>query len=230
MALGLALLVILFVSAFGMGSPPTIGNAAPASASRLLPQGPPASLLIARYGDLGIQLPVNENNLTAIGYHGAGEDAFPLTPVGRQLNEGFFSRVFHRIFGGGGGKVGYYRLGGGSGPSTGAVDVGAAPGIDVYSPVEGTVVGLRDYVVDGRQYGSVIEIQPRSEPSVVVWVTHVRADPLLRVGTTLSSSTSKIGTVVDLSKVERQALARYTQDAGNHVSIETHPASNVGLS
>jgi hypothetical protein len=230
MALGVALLVILFVTAFGTGSPPTIGTAVPASASRLLPQGPPEPLVIATQGDLGIQLPVNANNLTAIGYHGAGEDALPLDPVGRQVNEGFFSRAFHRIFGGGGGEVGYYRLGGGAGPSTGALDVGAAPGIDVYSPVDGTVVGLRDYVVDGKQYGSVIEIQPTSEPSVVVWVTHIRADPLLNVGTTLSSRTSKIGTIVDLSKVERQALARYTQDAGNHVSISAHPASNVGLS
>jgi hypothetical protein len=230
MALGVALLAILFVSAFGTGTPPTIGTAAPAKASRLLPQGPPDPLVIATHGSLRIQLPVNENNLTAIGFHGAGADALPLDPIGRQANEGFFSRVFHRIFGGGGGQVGYYRLGGGEGPATGALNVGAAPGIDVYSPVDGTVVGLRDYVVNGRQYGSVIEIQPTSEPSVVVWVTHVRADPLLSVGSPLISGSSKIGAIVDLSKVERQALARYTQDAGNHVSIEAHPASNVGLS
>ena len=28
---------------------------------------------------------------------------------------------------------------------------------------------------------------------------------------------------------ERQALARYTQDAGNHVSVETHPVATLAL-
>jgi hypothetical protein len=31
--------------------------------------------------------------------------------------------------------------------------------------------------------------------------------------------------VIDFARVERQALARVTQDAGNHVSIEVHPAT-----
>jgi hypothetical protein len=31
--------------------------------------------------------------------------------------------------------------------------------------------------------------------------------------------------VIDFASVERQALARVTQDAGNHVSIEVHPAT-----
>jgi hypothetical protein len=35
--------------------------------------------------------------------------------------------------------------------------------------------------------------------------------------------------VIDLSRVERQALARYTQDAGNHVTIEVFPAPTLGL-
>jgi hypothetical protein len=36
--------------------------------------------------------------------------------------------------------------------------------------------------------------------------------------------------VIDLTGVERQALARYTNDAGNHVAIEVRPASTVALS
>ncbi len=84
---------------------------------------------------------MNESVVTAIGYHGAGDDALALDPVGRQANEGIAARLFHRIFGGGGGGVAYYQLGGGQGASTGALDVGAAPGTDVYAPVDGTVVG-----------------------------------------------------------------------------------------
>jgi hypothetical protein len=29
--------------------------------------------------------------------------------------------------------------------------------------------------------------------------------------------------------VEKQALARYTQDAGNNVSLEVHPAATVSI-
>ncbi len=47
----------------------------------------------------------------------------------------------------------------------------------------GTVVGLRDYVLDGKTYGSVIDIQPTSDPSVVVSISHIAADPALTVGT-----------------------------------------------
>ena len=35
--------------------------------------------------------------------------------------------------------------------------------------------------------------------------------------------------VVDLSRVEHQALARYTNDAGNHVSVELRPAAALVL-
>ena len=45
----------------------------------------------------------------------------------------------------------------------------------------------------------------------------------------VSAATSKLGTVLDFSRVEQQALARYTQDAGNHVSIEVHPAATLAI-
>ena len=229
LALGLGLTVVALLSAFATGSPPTVGTAVPASASRLLPAGPPRPLVIAARGALRLQLPINERNVTAIGYHGAGDDVLALDPLGRQANEGVFSRIFHRIFGGGSGGIAYYRLGGGVGSSTGVLNVGAAPGTDVYSPVDGTVVGLRPYIVNGRVYGSRIELQPANEPSVVVAVTHLSSDPSLTVGAALAAGTSKIGTVIDLAGVERQTLARYTQDAGNHVSIELRPAANAAL-
>jgi hypothetical protein len=226
----LAFLVVIAFSAFGSGGGPSVGASVPASASRLLPAGPPKPLVIAVQGTLRIQLPVNERNVTAIGYHGADESALPLDPVGRQANEGLFSRIFHRIFGGGsGGGVAYYQLGGGTGPSTGSLNVGAAPGTDVYAPVDGTVVGLRNYVLDEKTYGSVIDVQPTGQPSVVVSITHVQVDPALTVGSPLTAGTSKIGTVLDFSAVEKLALARYTQDAGNQVAISVHPAATSPL-
>jgi len=225
--LGLGLFVVLVLSAFRSGGSSAIGASVPASASRLLPAGPPEPLVIAVHDSLRVQLPVNQRNVTAIGYHAAGDDALPFDPLGHQANEGLFARAFHRIFGGGGSGLSYYQLGGGDGPSTGSLNVGAAPGTDVYSPVDGTVVGLRSYVLDGKEYGSVVDIQPAGEPSVVVSVSHIRPDPALAVGSDLSAGSSKVGNVIDFSGVERLALARYTQDAGNHVEIELHSATSL---
>ena len=118
------------------------------------------------------------------------------------------------------------RLGGGG---TSALDVGAAPGTSVFAPVDGTIVGLTPYIVAGRRFGSRIDIQPQSAPSLIVSVTQVRADPSLKVGVNVVSGASRIGAVADLAKVERQALARYTNDAGNHVSIELRPAATLVL-
>jgi hypothetical protein len=43
----------------------------------------------------------------------------------------------------------------------------------------------------------------------------------------VTASVSKLGQVLDLSKVEKQALARYTNDEGNHVLLEVHPAATT---
>jgi murein DD-endopeptidase MepM/ murein hydrolase activator NlpD len=182
---------------------------------------------VAFESSLRLQMPIAQANVTAIGYHAGDGAALPLQPVGRQANQGFFSRLFHRIFGGGGGGLRYYMLSGGTGPSTGVLDVGALAGTDVYSPLDGTVVGISDFILNGTKYGSRIEIQPSGAPSILVDVTHLRPDPSLTVGSTLSAGTSKIGTVIDLSQVEGQALARYTRDAGNHVSMSVHEAATL---
>jgi hypothetical protein len=229
-AIGVAFVVVLAVSAFRPDGRPVVGTGSPASATRLLPPPPPTGIAVAVYGRLHVASPVNERVITAIGYHGAGGDALPFEPVGRQANVGIATRVLHRIFGGGGSAgVVYYQLGGGQGPSTGALDIGAAPGTDVYAPTDGTVVGLRDYVLNGKKYGSVIDIEPVREPSVVLSVSHLEADPALTVGSTISASTSRIGRVIDLSGAEHLALSRYTRDAGNYVELVLHPAGSVPL-
>jgi hypothetical protein len=223
-------LVVLLLTAFGSGSPSTTAvTTTPAPAKRLLPAGPPRPQVVALRGSLRLQLPIDQSRVTAIGYHAAGGGALALDPIGRQANEGLFSRLVRRLFGGGEGGLRYYKLGGESGADTSALDVGARPGTDVYSPVDGTVVGITPYVVSGKELGARIDVQPAAAPSYVVTLTHLRPDPALTVGSAVAASRSKIGTVLDFSRVERQALARYTQDAGNHVSVEVHPAATLAL-
>jgi murein DD-endopeptidase MepM/ murein hydrolase activator NlpD len=224
---GVVLVVSLLLTAFGTGRSPALQTVA--VAGQLPTAGRPTPEVVASHGTLRLQLPVAQSRVTAVGFHAAGDGAVGLTPVGRQGNEGLVLRLFHKLFGGGGGKQTWYELGGEQGAANSAVDVGGPPGTDVYSPVDGTVVGVSPYIVDDVRYGARIDIQPQSSPSYVVSVTHVRPDPSLTVGSTVVSGVSRIGAIVDLSNVERQALARFTQDAGNHASLEVRPAATLAL-
>lgn len=221
--------VTLLLTAFGADRAPAVRTAGPAPAARLLPTGPPGPQVVALAGSLRLQLPIEQSRVTAIGYHASGEGAIALEPVGHQANEGAFSRMARRLFGGGANGLRWYQLSGGEGPSSAALNVGASPGTDVYSPVEGTVVALTPYVVSGKTYGARIDVQPSGAPSLVVSITHLKPDPALTVGSSVAAGTSKIGSVIDFSSVERQALARYTQDAGNHVEVQVRPSAALAL-
>jgi hypothetical protein len=183
--------------------------------------------VISRLGTLNILLPVHQRSVTAIGYSGGDAGALALVPVGSQANEGLLKRLLHKAVGGGSGKPRWYQLPGGHGPPTSALDVGAAPTTDVYAPVDGRIVAISKVVLNGRVYGRRIDIQPTTAPSLVVSVSRLRPDPSLAVGTMLTASGSKLGEVLDLSKVERQTLARYTNDEGNHVLLQIHPAATI---
>jgi hypothetical protein len=219
-----ALLGSLLVTAFGQGAPEMVPQTLPPPASRLMPAGPPTPMTVALHGGLRIQLPIAQIQVTAIGYHSTSDGALALTPLGRQGNEGALVRLAHKIFGGGHGRFVYYQLNGGE---TDVLDVGAAPGTDVYAPVDGTITGISAFILNGRAFGSRIDIQPSAAPSLVVSLTQLSADPALTVGSTVAASSTKIGRVIDLSAVERQALARFTQDAGNHVALEVRTAATV---
>jgi murein DD-endopeptidase MepM/ murein hydrolase activator NlpD len=215
-----ALLVVLL----SQGS--TTKPAAPAAGPTT---GPPSPFVVALQGPLRIQIPIAQGLVTAIAYHGGRLDALPLTPLGRRANEGFLSSLFHRISGSGHGGLRYYRLSGGDGPPTGVLDVGAQAGTDVYAPVDGTVVAFTPLLLNGREYGSRIDVQPTGSPSIVVSVSRLQPDPSLTVGSAVESGTSKLGVLIDFSGAERQALARYSRDAGNHAAIEVRPAATLPL-
>jgi hypothetical protein len=218
------LVIALTLSAFGGNSRPlqalAVTNLGASSQTKPFPQ------ILAMHGVVRLQMPIAQNQYTAIGFPSSTDGATALAPMGRQGNEGVLQRVFHKVFGGGGGNPVWYQLDGGT-PS--ALDVGAVPGTNVYSPVDGTVVGITPYVVGGHRFGTRIDIQPQTAPSFVVSLTQLRADPSLAVGSNVVSGATRLGAVVDLAKAEQQALARYTNDAGNHVAIELRPAASLVL-
>jgi hypothetical protein len=222
--LALILLAAVLLTAFGGSTKTTqtlvIDPAAATAQTKPFPQ------ILAMHGAVRIQMPIAQARKTAIGYHAAADGAVPLAPLGHQGNEGVVDRVLHKIFGGGGGQPTWYRLSEGA---TSALDIGAAAGTDVYAPVDGTIVGITPFVVAGHRYGSRIDIQPQSAPSLIVSLTQLRTDPSLAVGGNVVSGATRLGVVANLARVERQALARYTNDSGNHVSVELRPSASLVL-
>lgn len=186
--------------------------------------GQPDSIVIARAGALSLKLPLARAAVTAIGYH-AVSDVVALSPEGTQVNEGLLARFFHRIAGSGGGGLNYYELPGGTGTHNGALDIGAAPDTDVYAPVNGKVVQIGPYVINGRNCGVRLDIRPEIDATAIVSMTRIAGDSTLKIGSPLQEGVTRVGSIIDLSKLEKQELARYTQDSGNHVTIEVHPAA-----
>ena len=214
-------LVTLILTAFGSSSPKRVAvtvDLAPVASGV-----PPEPQILATVSNLQIRLPIAAEAVTAIGFHGSDAGAMELDPVGHQANEGVLARLWRRIAGSSNDGPVWYQLEGG--PGTEVLAVGAAPGTDVYSPVDGTVVSISDYVIDGKAYGSRIDVRPTAAPSLIVTLIHLQPDPSLAVGSPVLASSSKLGTVVDVAAVERQALAKHARARGNNVSIDVHPAA-----
>ena len=220
--LGALAIVTLLLTAFGSDSkaPVPIAPITPSAS----PAGRPPPQTLATVGNLNIRLPISPDSVTAIGFHGSASGALTMQPLGQQANEGLLARLWHRIAGTPRRGPAWFQLGGEAGPGTSVLDVGAIPGTDAYSPVDGTVAAITDYIVNGQRHGARIDIRPSSAPSVVLSLTHLEPDPSLAVGSSVLAGTSKIGTVANISTVERQSLASHTNDAGDNVAIEVHSA------
>ena len=201
---------------------------APEPASQLVPSPPPRPLKLASRGPVILYVPIDRARITAIVYHRMeGSDTLDLTPSGKLLNAGIVDRIERQIIGPTATGPDYFISSG----STASVDVGASAGTQVYSPVNGTIVGITPMILNGAAWGSQLSIQPQADPGVVVVVSHLFVDPALRIGqqVTASQEPTLLGTVADLSKVLKMELARYTADAGNHAHIELRPTPVLAI-
>ena len=96
----LVAVVTLALTAFDGSSAQRVSAITPAPAQRLLPAKSPQPQVIAKLGDLRLQLPVSPSRVTAIGYHAAGDGSRAGLTHRRQANEGLLARLGHKLFGG----------------------------------------------------------------------------------------------------------------------------------
>jgi hypothetical protein len=222
---GVVAVATLLLTAFDDTAAERSGSA-PVPAPPPVTSAPPEPQVLASVSNLRIQSPIAEGGVTAVGFHGSEEGALVLHPAGPQANEGLLARLWQRITGSSRPGLAWYQL------ETGelrTLDVGAVAGTDVYSPVDGTVVAIRNHVVSGRVVGAEIELRPASAPSLVVQIVNVRPDRALTVGANVAVGSSKLGRVANIRRFERQALARFAPDGGNNVSIQVYLSATLGV-
>jgi len=178
--------------------------ASPVPPSAIADASAPQRVVLARAGQVEVVLPVAEKQVTAVLFHSATEPgAVNMAPA---------SGVAHNLASDEGGAAG-----------TSGVDVGAAAGTRVYSPVDGVITAVIPHRIAGRPEGLEMVITPAGVPDVAVRVNHIEPGPdgvVPRVGTAVGAGRTVLGRVRDLSRVARFDIARYTNDAGNNVQVE----------
>jgi hypothetical protein len=223
--LGVAL--VLGLRSFDSGSSQPSTALANSPRVALAPDGPPRLENLASAPDgLQLEVPIRQGRITAIVYHGVGAgQSIPLVPAGHQKNAGLLTQLGNLLTGGSSQNgPSYFVDSSAAGNPTGSVDVGAVAGTGVYAPVNGRVVSIRPYVINGSVWGSVIQIQPISAPALIVTLTNVNRAANIVVGTSVTAAVTRLGAVADLSKAMSQDVAKFTSDSGNHAHIEVSQA------
>jgi murein DD-endopeptidase MepM/ murein hydrolase activator NlpD len=108
-----------------------------------------------------------------------------------------------------------------------AVDVGAKPGTPIISPVSGTVVKVKSYLLYGTFPDFEIHIQPdgwQNLDVVVIHTTNVQVAP----GDRVEAGITQLANVRKLSDKLVDQLAYYTRDGGNHVHVQVNNADYPG--
>lgn len=191
------------------------------ASSRPLPVDPSNAApdtVLAGTLDIEVSTPVRPENLTGLGYHPDGDGFLKLNPRGENLS----GNPLLRLFGAGETPEGirYYVMDRAEreGPRTGALDVGAEAGTEVYAPVSGVVTAIRPDST--LQNASVIEIKPTGRTDVRFYVSLVQ-DPSSDIGpgSPITAGETLLGSVADSAAVLDPQLSSYTEGPGNHVTV-----------
>jgi hypothetical protein len=167
---------------------------------------------------LRLQLPIRGEAITGIGFGPRRESGvIELEPGGTRANTSWIRRATQRFLSTvPAGELTWYQLGNGT-PAM--VVVGALQGTEVYAPIDGTVEAITPYELDGESRGVMLQLQPTGDSQTIVVLRNLDADVDLRVGTSVTQSVTRIGTVRDMQGAIAAPLADYTHDSGSGVDM-----------
>ena len=222
--------------------PVTEGETAPAAtAATSVPAEEPErdpTPLIALEGETEIHLAIDPNELTAVAFHQASGDyalhmtslvpdadmaaanelkAMPPVAEGAIFGEGVWHGCVLRL----------WRSNRGGQPDS-ALDMGAAPGTAVWSPISGTVIEVRPYLLYDKYDDFEIHIRPTGRDDIDAVLIHVQ-DVKVRVGDTVKGGITRIGSVRQMSDKMDIQLGGYTANGGDHThfQLNRYPAEGA---
>jgi biotin carboxyl carrier protein len=116
-------------------------------------------------------------------------------------------------------EVRYYQLPGANSEPTTSVLVGAQPDTPVTSPISGSVVRVREYLLFGKYEDVQIDIRPEEKGGITVSLLFI-SNPAVSPGERVEAGKTLLGTVRRCPEETGQVLAVYTHDSGSHVHLQ----------
>jgi len=234
-ALGLG--VIAWMLTWDAPDPPG-AEATPISASVAEPERIPTPRFASVIG-IDLHLPIDPLAITALAFHQASGDRaqsmtalVPDVPDPAAVDPEALAAQMAEAAGSddiwGGACLRLWRSGRGGEPDT-AADVGAAPGTDVFSPVTGTVIEVRPYLLYEKHDDIEIHIRPDGAEDLNVVLIHV-TDASVQAGDRVVGGVTRIAAIRQMSSVIELQLAGYTGDGGDHVHMQVNRAAEPGES
>jgi hypothetical protein len=173
----------------------------------------------ARLRDRNLLLPVKSTDATIIAYQAVSDErAIALTPIGEHANANALLRFFRGIFSSEP-LVRYYILDGPYGHEPTSAMIGAAAGSPVTSPISGSVIAVKEYMLYGRYPDVQVDIRPEQMSGVTVSLLFID-DPVISIGDIVTAGRTQLGKVRACPEDLGQSLAVYTHEAGAHVYMQ----------
>jgi murein DD-endopeptidase MepM/ murein hydrolase activator NlpD len=110
-----------------------------------------------------------------------------------------------------------------------AVDCGAEPGTPVWSPVSGTVVLIKPYLLYDKYDDYEIHIRPDGRNDVDVVLIHVD-DLRVAEGDRVKAGVTRLAAVRQMSNLVDIQLGGYTANGGDHVHVQLNAVQGEALS